>query len=172
MVILVVIYFLVRGDSVRKNGVPVLNEDGEVRRDPSNATFTVDGEKVTLSGGQVEVKVVSGRASTEKTILLDKFAYADINGDGKEDTLLLLARYGGGSGTFIYLAGFVSGPVTQRGTEAIFIGDRITPQSISVNGQTVTVNYLDRESDEALAAEPTVPTSKQFIYRNGLFQEI
>ncbi|MEK7177069.1 MAG: hypothetical protein AAB719_02155 [Patescibacteria group bacterium] len=171
IVVLVAVYFLVRGNSVNKTGVPVLNEDGEVRRDPSNATFTFDGEAVTLRDGQSEEAVVPGSAVMEETLLLDKFAYGDINSDGKEDTLLLLARYGAGSGTFIYLAAVVSGPVTYRGTEAVFIGDRVTPQSISVNGSTATVKYLDRKSDEALAAEPTVLTSKQFTYRNGGFQE-
>ncbi len=168
---LVVGYFLIRDDSSKKTGAPVVNENGELRPDPSSATFTFDGEAVTLSNGRSEEAVVPGSTLVEETLLLDKFAYGDINADNKEDTVLLLARYGAGSGTFIYLAGFISGPVTYRGTEAIFIGDRITPQSISVGGRTVTVSYLDREDDEAFAVEPTVKVSKRFVYKNGEFQE-
>ena len=172
VLVLVGVYFLMRtGSSGDKVGSPTVSQNGELRPDPSNATFTFDGEAVTLSNGKSEEEVAPGSAMVEETLLLDKFAYGDINADGKEDTLLLLARYGAGSGTFIYLAGFVSGPVTQRGTEAVFIGDRITPQSVSLNGDTILVRYLDRKSSEALAAEPTVPSSKQFIYRNGGFQE-
>ena len=163
-------YFIVRDNPSGKTGNPVVNEGGELRRDPSNATFTFDGEAVTLSNGKSEEAVAPGSALVEETLLLDKFAYGDINADGKEDTVLLLTRYGAGSGVFIYLAGFVSGPVTYRGTEAIFIGDRVTPESISINGSTVTVKYLDRKSDEAFAAEPTVLTSKQFVYKNGGFE--
>ena len=107
----------------------------------------------------------------EETVLLDQFAYGDINADGKEDAVFFLARYGGGSGTFIYLAAFVSGPVTYRGSEATFIGDRVSPQSISINNTTVTVKYLDRAADEPLAAEPTIQASKQFSYRVGGFEE-
>ena len=164
-------YFLIRDDSSKKTGAPVVNENGEFRPDPSSATFTFDGEVVTLSSGRSAKAVVPGSALVEETLLLDKFAYGDINADGKEDTLLLLARYGAGSGTFIYLAGFISGPVTYRGTEAVFIGDRITPQSISIGGGTITVSYLDREDNEAFAAEPTVKVSKRFVYKNGGFQE-
>lgn len=164
-------YYLLKNSSQNKTETPNTNQSTGVRPDPSNATFTLDGDSVTLNKGKGESEVAPGSAMTEETLLLDKFAYGDINADGKEDTLLLLARYGAGSGTFIYLAGFVSGPVTYHGTEAVFIGDRITPQSISLNKDTVTVKYLDRKSDEPLAAEPTVVTSKQFVYKNGEFQE-
>ena len=102
---------------------------------------------------------------------MDKFAYGDLNADGKEDTVLLLTRYGAGSGIFIYLAAFTSGPVTYKGSKAIFIGDRIAPKSLSIKGDTVTVEYLDRKPDEAFATEPTVSASKQFTYKNGEFVE-
>lgn len=171
VVALIVGYFILRDDSSSETGTSVVNENGELRRDPSNAAFTFDGEVITLTNGRSEETVVPGSTLVEETLLLDKFAYGDINADDKEDTVLLLARYGAGSGTFIYLAAFVSGPVTYRGTEAIFIGDRIAPQSVSINGEVITVKYLDRKSDEALAAEPTIVTSKQFVYKNGRFQE-
>lgn len=146
-------------------------ENDVFRPDPSNATFIFDDGPITLSAGRNEGNIISGSALVEETVLLDKFAYGDINADGKKDTTLFLARYGSGSGTFIYLAAFVSGPVTYRGSKAVFIGDRIAPQSISINGEMVTAEYLDRGADEALAAEPTIPASKQFVYKNGEFQE-
>lgn len=149
----------------KEASTPQVSENGLFRPDPSSATFTFDDGPITLSMGRNE------GASGEETILLNKFAYGDINADDKEDTALLLARYGGGSGTFIYLAAFVSGPVTYRGSKVIFIGDRIAPQSISIKQGIVTVEYLDRRPDEALATEPTVPVSKQFVYRNGEFQD-
>ena len=154
-----------------ETGTPQVSDNGTLRPDPSNATFTFDDGAVTLSGGRNETKVDPSSAIIEETTLMDKIAYGDINADGKADTALFLARYGGGSGTFIYVAAFVSGPVTYRGTEAVFIGDRIAPQSIFINGEIVTVEYLDREPDEALAAEPTVLVTKQFVYRSGEFQE-
>ncbi len=167
----VVLFYTLRNNASNETGTPVVDKNGVFRPDPSNATFTFYDGPITLSAGRNEREIAPGSAFTEETILMDKFAYGDINADVKEDTILLLARYGAGSGTFIYVATFVSGPVTYRGSGAIYIGDRISPQSISINGGIVTVEYLDREIDESLAVEPTVPTSKQFVYRNGEFQE-
>src|SRR3990167_4965926 len=111
----------------------------------SSATFIFDNEKITLSAGKNERLIVPGSVLVEEIVLMDKFAYGDLNADGKEDTVLLLARYGAGSGIFVYLAAFASGPVTYKGSKAIFIGDRIAPQSLFIKGSAVTVEYLDRK---------------------------
>ncbi|MDP2704786.1 MAG: hypothetical protein Q8O71_00055 [bacterium] len=153
------------------NRTSITNEDGDLRPDPSNATFIFDDGVITLSQGRNERVITPGSDFTEETALLDKLAYGDINNDKKEDVAVLLTRYGGGSGTFIYLAVFVSGPVTYRGSNAIFLGDRISPQSISISNRVITLEYLDRKSDEPFAAEPTVLVSKQFVYLNGELRE-
>ena len=167
-----VLIYAMRDKSEVKEATPnVTTENGNFKPDPSNATFTIEDETITLASGKNESETAPGSAMTEETTLMDKFAYGDLNADGKVDTALLLARYGGGSGTFIYAAAFVSGPVNYKGTQTVFIGDRIVPQSIAISGGIVTVTYLDRKADEALAVEPTILESKQFIYRNGEFQE-
>ena len=142
-------------------------EEARTSQVSENGLFRPDFDDgpITLSMGRNE------GASGEETILLNKFAYGDINADGKEDTALLLARYGAGSGTFLYLGAYISGPVTYRGSKVTYIGDRIAPQSISIKQGVVTIEYLDRRPDEALAAEPTVLISRQFTYRAGEFEE-
>ena len=42
---------------------------------------------------------------------------------------------------------------------------------VSIKQGVVTIEYLDRRPDEALAAEPTVLISRQFTYRAGEFEE-
>jgi hypothetical protein len=138
--------------------------------DASHATFIIEGEAVTLAQGEAETTDESIGSVTE-TKLLQNEAYGDLNGDGKEDTVVLLSQSGGGSGTFIYAAAYVSGPVGYKGTEAVFIGDRIAPTSLSIAQGVATVSYLDRKPDDPMSAEPTVPTSKHFVYRNGEFAE-
>ena len=172
-IVIVTAFFLftMRDNFLGSNNVPTINKTGTFHPDPSNATFIFDDESITLSEGRSEKVIVHGSALTEETLMTDLLAYGDINSDNKEDVALLLTRSGGGSGTFIYLAAFVSGPVNYKGSEATFIGDRIAPQSISIKGNVVTVDYLDRKVDDSFTTEPTVHTSKQFIYKDRGFQE-
>ncbi len=160
--------YYMRGDN---EGATTQNDSGDkvFRPDPKSATFRFDDSSVTLSNGKGVEK--DGNTVIQETNLLDERAYGDLNSDGEEDAVVLLSQSGGGSGVFIYVAGYVSGPVSYKGTSAIFLGDRISPQSVSVSGGVVTVKYLDRNPDQAFAEEPTVPTSKQFIYRDGEFVE-
>ncbi len=140
-----------------------------LRPDPSNATFIFDEGPVTLKNGAGEIQL--DRSTNLEINILDKFAYGDINKDGANDTVLLISQYGGGSGTFIYVAAFASGPVSYRGSNAVFLGDRIIPQNISIKNSVITVEYLDREPDESFAAEPTISTAKQFVSRDGVIEE-
>ena len=166
-----VFLYTMRDNFLGGNSAPITNKTGAFQPDPSNATFIFDDESITLSGGRNEKAIVPGSTLTEETALTDILAYGDINSDNKEDVALLLTRSGGGSGTFIYLAAFVSGPVNYKGSEATFIGDRIAPQSITIKENVATVEYLDRRVDDSFTTEPTVHTSKQFIYKDGGFQE-
>jgi len=123
--------------------------------DTAGETFRPDPSQAVFPGIEGEIT------------LLEERAYGDINNDEKIDTVVFLAESGGGSGVFIYAAAYVSGPVNYKGTNAIFLGDRIAPQSISIANGAVTVRYLDRNEDEPLAAEPTISAAKVFTYQGG-----
>lgn len=161
------LFFLSRNGS---EGVPQNVQTNTGSANPNNATFSFDDGSVTLSSGRGE-KEDEESEFTESVELLPENAKGDLNADGKDDTVVLLARSGGGSGVFIYIAAYVSGPVNYKGTNAIFIGDRVSPESISVSNGVVTFEWLDRRPDEPFAAEPTVPASEQFVYQNGSFRE-
>lgn len=138
----------------------------DFKPDPSNATFLFEDGPITLSGGR-------GEKDTEQIDLVEQvgYAYGDINNDKKDDAAVYLARYGGGSGTFIYLGAYISGPVNYKGTNAVFLGDRIFIEDVSIRNGIVTVEYLDRGPDEGFASEPTITVSKQFVFRNGVLEE-
>lgn len=151
---------------------PAQNEEQtSFQPDPANASFTFDDGPVTLSNGSGEKSSYENSGFFETVELLKEKAVGDLNADGKSDTVVLLARSGGGSGVFIYIAAFVSGPVSYRGTDALFIGDRVSPESVSIANSIATLKYLDRKTNEPFAAEPAVPTTKQFVYKNGEFVE-
>jgi len=133
----------------------------------SNATFLFDDGPITLKKGTNEQEVAPGSALTQETTLTNTIEYGDINGDKKDDAVVVLMQTSGGSGVFIYLAGYVSGPVNYKGTNAVFIGDRIEPKSISIKNNIITLNYLDRQPNEPFSSKPTVSINQQFVYKNG-----
>lgn len=140
--------------------------------DPRNATFIFEDGPVTLKNGSAETDIAPGSAIKIETDLTDNLAYGDLNQDGKTDTVVLLVQSGGGSGIFLYAAAYISGNVDYKGTNAVFVGDRITPKTISIGSDgTIKITYLDRKPDEPMAAEPTIVTSKSFVYRQGHLEE-
>lgn len=152
---------------------PVKMEPGVAKPDPSNATFQFEDGPIKLTKGTAESTLTDSSAAQE-TSLTDTIAYGDINNDGKNDAAFLLVQSGVGSGVFLYAAAYVSGVVQYKGSNAIFIGDRVTPKSISIatlqsieSPGTITITYLDRKPEEPFSAEPTITTVKHFIFKNG-----
>ena len=170
--IVAIVYFGLKNNNPNSN-TPNIQENvsSSFHPDPSGATFVFDNGAITLSQGKYSGAIAPNSVIREETSLTNIRGYGDINNDGKNDTVVVLVQSGGASGVFIYLAGYVSGPITYKGTNAIFIGDRITPQSISINKGIITLNYLDRKLEEPFAAEPTIPTTKIFEYNSGVLIE-
>jgi hypothetical protein len=135
--------------------------------DPANATFEFEDGDLTLKSGKNTEPIAPDSAIKLETSLSNTQALGDINDDGKDDSVVVLVQNGGGTGTFFYIAGVVSSPLAYKGTNAVFVGDRISPQSISINNGVITLSYLDRKSDEPFDAEPSVRTTKTYIYSSG-----
>lgn len=160
----------------RDNPEPIdINNTGttsEGKPDPLNGTYTFEGGEesyeVTFKDGSAK-RIGTGPLQTsfetEITVYKD---FGDLNADGKEDAAIIIGETSGLSAIPLYVAAYVSGPIRYNGSNAIFLGDRIQPESIDINNGIITVVYLDRDEDEPLAAEPTVRVTKQFAYQNGL----
>jgi len=164
-------YFNRSKEKTPSEAITPVSENGNFKPDPSNATFTFVDGPITLSNGVIDRSVVPDSSVMEEISLLDDTAYGDINNDKKIDAVTLLARFGGGSGTFIYAGAFVSGPVNYKGSNVIFIGDRINPQSVSISDGIVTIKYLDRNPDQAFSEEPTIQKTMELIYSDGELKE-
>jgi hypothetical protein len=140
--------------------------------DPSNATFNFDDGPITLQNGDATTNVTPNGEITQDTTLTDDVAYGNINGDGKTDTAILLVQSGSGSGVFLYVAAYLSGNVQYNGSNAVFIGDRVTPKTITVDDSgTITVTYLDRGPNDPMSTEPTILTTKHYVYSAGQLEE-
>ncbi len=51
------------------------------------------------------------------------------------------------------------------------IGDRISPQNMIIQDKTIIVNYVDREIDEEMSAQPSIGVSRYFILKGDELTE-
>lgn len=135
--------------------------------DPSNATFQFEDGPVTLNNGSETSSIGANDELQTETDLTDFVAYGDINNDSKTDTAVLLEQTSSGTGVFYNVAAYVSGVVSYNGSNAIFLGDRIIPKTITIKNGIITVTYLDRTSSEAMTDDPTLLVTKTFVYTDG-----
>jgi len=158
--------FLKAGDE----RVPV--SGSKAASDPRNATYTLDGRKIPLHDGRSVEQAPPGSAAKAVTAQFGEPAFGDLDGDGDEDAVLLLVHDPGGSGTFYYIAASINENGRYHGTEAVLLGDRISPRRIAIENGVVVVEYADRRPDEPMAASPSVRKSKHLTLRNGRLVEI
>lgn len=138
--------------------------------DPTNATYVIEGQQVTLVNGKSEVPAAPGSATQVTTTLFGEPAIGDINGDGKPDAAVILAQNPGGSGTFYYVAADIATSTGSQGTNAILLGDRIAPQNISIKNGQIVANYADRQPGQPMSTPPSVGVTHYFSYNGSMLQ--
>lgn len=123
-------------------------------------TFRMSGESVQLTDGEARTKMTLGSASESIVRYFGNDATGDLNGDGVPDIAFLITQETGGSGTFFYAVGAIQNAAGRYlGTDAVFIGDRIAPQSTEIKDGLLIVNYADRAPGEPMVAQPSVGKS-------------
>jgi hypothetical protein len=128
---------------------------------PLNATYLFEDQPVTLVGGRAEREVAPGSAMKERTSVLGKPAYGDLDADGDDDAAVLLVQDQGGSGTFFYLAAAVRKDGRYEGSNVIFLGDRVGSPTVAIETGVIRANFLDRPENASFADEPSVHRSMQ-----------
>jgi len=131
--------------------------------DPTNATFQLDLDTVTLANGRAERPAAPGSASKVTTTLTDQRVAADLDGDGRPDTAVILVRETGGTGSFHYLVVLLNRPGGVKATPGVLLGDRIKVNALRSDGKTLIVDMLDRAQGEPLTAAATVNSSRRYV---------
>ncbi len=141
--------------------------------DPKNCAYNIENQAVALVDGYSEQEVAPGSASKTITRYFGNEVSGDFNNDGFSDIAFILTQESGGSGTFYYLAVALGSKDKCIGTNAIFLGDRIAPQSTNFQNGEIIVNYADRNPDEPMTEIPSVGVSKYFkITGNQLLEDV
>ena len=136
--------------------------------DPMNASYRLEGESVHLRHGRAATGFEAGAASQRKTRVLGEPVVGDLDGeDGKDDVALILVSDAGGSGSFYYaaVARHVSGGY--RGSNAVWLGDRIVVRDIAIRNGLLIVRYLDRRSDDPMVVPPVLARTMVLSLENG-----
>jgi hypothetical protein len=70
-----------------------------------------------------------------------------------------LVQQTGGSGTFFYVVEAINNDGVYKGTNAMFVGDRIAPQNINIIDGRAVANFADRKPEESFAVSPSIGKS-------------
>lgn len=133
--------------------------------DAKNSTFTVEGKSVELVNGVSEVTSINSNKT--RTQYFGNSATGDFNNDGLSDQAFLITQNSGGSGTFYYVVASLQTSSGYTGTNALFLGDRIAPQTTEIRNGEIIVNYADRKASDPMTTHPTVGVSKYFKVQNN-----
>lgn len=132
--------------------------------DPKNAEYLIEGERVLLVNGEASTEAAPGSASMTVTRYFGNEVVADLNDDGRQDIVFLLTQETGGSGALFYVVAALNTERGYVGSQALFLGDRIAPQTTELSSNpshknVIVVNYADRAAGEPMTAQPSVGKS-------------
>lgn len=160
------ILFAAAACSVDKPPESVLEPD-QADAGPLNTTYSIDGSQFALRDGHFEMPASPGSAAKTMLEIVGVPAFGDLNADGNADAALILVYQGGGSGTFYYLAAAINGEDGYRGTNALFLGDRVIPQFVGIQNRAIAAGFRDREPSESFASTPTIDVTR-YAFLDGL----
>ncbi len=153
------------GLSTHEEPVVIVDDAGEgkdaatVALSPLDGTYLFDGEEIALLGGTFEREAAPGSVTKETFRVFGVPKIGDLDGDGDADAALYLVRDGGGSGSFYYVAFAMNDDGSYRGTNAMFLGDRIAPQTLEIRDANAIANFAERKDGESFATPPSVGKS-------------
>ena len=94
------------------------------------------------------------------------YTVGDLNADGLEDAIALLAINTGGTGTFMHLAAVIqqAGGLTHAAT--LLLGDRVKVESLEIADGTLQVNMITHAPDDPLCC-PTEQVTRTYTLQDN-----
>jgi len=162
IIIIVIIVLIVGGGWYFTNNSSTQNIV-ENSSDPFNTTYFINNKPYTLKEGLSE-ELVPNSSSKIVTKYFGNEVRTDLNDDGREDIVFLITQETGGTGVFFYVVAALNTDSGWKGSHALFLGDRIAPQTTELSRNTsyknvIVVNYAERGSNEPMTAQPSIGKS-------------
>jgi len=161
IILIVVVFFLLSGLYL------ILQKKENVNKDkifnPINASYIIDGQTVPFVNGQSSKEY---NKNGFIAVIFGQVVYGDLNNDQVDDAALLIQVQGSGSGTFYYIAAAINNDGQAEGSEAILLGDRISPQNINIKDQYLVANYAIRKPGEPMSTPASIAVSAYFVFDN------
>lgn len=130
---------------------------------PLEASYVIGsglGAKViTLTHGVYEEKGIAGVSDKRVIKVFGEPVYGDLDADGDDDAVLMLYEQTGGTGTFYYVVVAMNESGIYHGTDSMYIGDRIAPQTLRIQDGRPIVTYADRAANEPFSTQPHIGKS-------------
>ncbi|HMP67226.1 MAG TPA: hypothetical protein PKA60_00550 [Candidatus Paceibacterota bacterium] len=159
-IIIVILLLAIVGFFAFNNYIYNEKQGDGLPNDFQEITFFMSGEPVNLIDGVGVVPSEFGEGPFTTVRYFGNEVSHDIDGDGTVDVAFLVTQETGGSGTFFYLVGALKRDDGYIGTHAVFVGDRIAPQTTEKGeGRQIVVNYADRAPGEPFTTAPSVGKS-------------
>jgi heat shock protein HslJ len=137
------------------------------------AGLQVTHETVTLVDGKWEGKPsAAGGASRPRVVLVtDLRLAADLDGDGREEAVVLLAESNGGSGVLVDLAVAARDGDAIRNVATVFLGDRVQVRDVRLVGATLVADLVQAGPGDA-ACCPSEMVTRLFSMKEDRLDEI
>lgn len=128
----------------------------------------IAGEAVRLIDGTYEGPPFTAGAASRLvvTLLREPLARGDLDGDGRDEAVVLLVRNDGGSGLFLHLAVVAARGDTVVNLDTILIGDRVRPESLAVEGGVIRLRALEHAGGDPQCC-PTRETIREWTLGGG-----
>lgn len=139
-----------------------------------NATYRgIYDIPVTLKNGKYEgLPFQRGGAARSQVILVgDRVARGDLNGDGVDEAVVLLAENSGGSGTRNYLAVVAVRESRPVNVATELLGDRVQLRSMRVENERLIVDTVAHGAADAVCC-PTLKVQRAFVLDRNRLSEV
>jgi len=123
--------------------------------------------------GRSEIAIVPESETIIRTQVWRKSAIGDLNNDGRNDYAVILVREDPGkTGVLYYAAASVGTGGFYSGTNAVYIGNRISVKNILIKNGFIEIDFLSRPEIKPSAIPENINNFRRFKMQNGVLADI